>query len=92
MDSGVDLSVLSLLEIPLRDTRFFGVARRHSRGAMSIVIDVPALREVGPIGRPAFSCRKCYNVSKERPVLSLSQLALHFVRLRKVSQDGMVSQ
>ena len=83
---------LSLLEIPLRDTRFFGVARGHSRGVISIVIGVPELRKVGPIGGRHFSCRECYNVSKARPVLSLYRLSLHFVRFRKVSQYGMVSQ
>ena len=61
-------------------------------GVISIVIDVPALRKVGPIGGAALSCRECYNMSPERPVLSLSQLSLHVVRFRKVSQDGMVSQ
>ena len=61
-------------------------------GVISIVIDVPALRKVGPIGGAALSCRKCDNMSPERPVLSLCQLSLHFVRFRKVSQDGMVSQ
>ena len=53
---------------------------------MSTVIDVPELRKVGPIRGAAFSCQKCHNMSKERPVLSLSQLSLHFVRFRKVSK------
>ena len=81
---------LSLLEIPLRDTRFSVSPGGIPGGVVSIVIDVTELRKVAPIGGAAFSCRKCYNMSPERPVLSLSQL--HFVRSRKVSQDGMVSQ
>ena len=87
------LVFLSLLEIPLRDTRFFGVARGHSRGGHFHCYRRAGIAQSGPHqGGAAFSCRKCYNMSPERPVLSLSQLSLHFVRFRKVSQDGMVSQ